>query len=168
MNGYIQGSRSDATRYLVYVLSGALVLLRHTSDGEEVIVHTARSGETLAEAAPFTDHYHCDCKAGEETELVLLPSAVIRNAIRKDQGFAQDFIAHLCHQIISLRTRLELVAITSAKERVFAGLTEGLHTGTIRELAAQVHLTPEATNRSLAQLVKDGRLRKLGRGRYRV
>ncbi|WP_370671629.1 cyclic nucleotide-binding domain-containing protein [Nitratireductor aquibiodomus] len=49
MNGYIQGSRSDATRYLVYVLSGALVLLRHTSDGEEVIVHTARSGETLAE-----------------------------------------------------------------------------------------------------------------------
>ena len=162
---FLQG---DRTRFMAYVESGGLKLVRHLAVGTEIVVHNANTGQTVAEAAIFSTHYHCDCLATEDTDLILISLDAIKNALNSDQVFSNLLLARLARQVVSLRARLELVAIPSAKARVLLAVSEGLHTGTIRTLAAQIQLSPEATNRALSQLVREGILQKAGRGRYRL
>lgn len=160
---FLQG---DPTRFMAYVSRGDLKLVRHLANGSEIVVHSASRGETVAEAAIFSAHYHCDCLAAEDTDLILISLEAIKTALNTDQVFSRQFSARLAGQVVSLRARLELVAIPSAKARVLLAVSEGLHSGSIRTLAAQLHLSPEATNRALSQLVTEGSLQKSGRGRY--
>lgn len=161
---FLQG---DTTRFMAYVERGGLTLVRHLAVGTEIVVHNAGTGETVAEAAIFSAHYHCDCLATEHTDLILISLNAIKTALNSDQVFSNQLLARLAGQVVSLRARLELVAIPSAKARVLLAVSEGLHTGTIRTLAAQIQLSPEATNRALSQLVREGSLEKAGNGRYR-
>ena len=162
---FLQG---DKTRFMAYVERGGLKLVRHLAVGTEIVNHNASTGEMVAEAAIFSAHYHCDCLATEDTDLILISLDAIKTALSSDQVFSNQLLARLAGQVVSLRARLELLAIPSAKARVLLAVSEGLHRGTIRTLAAQIQLSPEATNRALSQLVREGRLQKAGRGRYRL
>jgi CRP-like cAMP-binding protein len=45
----------------VYVIErGRIALVRHTSEGRRVTLFTAGAGESFAEAALFSEVYHCD------------------------------------------------------------------------------------------------------------
>jgi hypothetical protein len=67
-----------------------------------------------------------------------------------------------------MRQLREILAIRSAKERVFAGLVASLLVGIIIDFAAIVSLTHEATYRVLRQLVTDGKVNNPKRGVYRL
>jgi len=55
--------QGDPAAAIFRLESGQIHLLRHTEDGASVLMHVARAGETLAEAALFADAYHCDAIA---------------------------------------------------------------------------------------------------------
>lgn len=71
-------------------------------------------------------------------------------------------------QVQQMRQLREILAIRSAKERVFAGLVASLLVGIIIDFAAIVSLTHEATYRALRQLVTDGKVNNPKRGVYRL
>ena len=57
---FSQGARARA----IFALeSGRLRLLRRTVAGHLVVLHRARAGELFAEAAFFSETYHCDAVA---------------------------------------------------------------------------------------------------------
>jgi predicted transcriptional regulator len=60
------------------------------------------------------------------------------------------------------------LAVRSATERVWLAMVEGLLQSTIKQFAASIGLTHEATYRALAELVENGRIQKQGRGRYSI
>ena len=153
---------------MYHVISGQVHLLRHTRQGDEVIIHRAQADESFAEAALFSPVYHCDAVAAADTELVRIDKAATLERMQQDPDFAIAISARFAGQIQNYRRRLEIVAIRDAKARVFAAVADGMLSGHIKSGAAQIGLTHEAVYRALSSLVRAGRLTKAGRGSYRL
>ena len=163
----------DPSRGCFFLAAGEVQLLRWRSEGGQSVIHVARAGETFAEAALFAGHYHCDCVATRESSGVLLRKAAIMRLFREDAGFAQMLAARFAHQVQGLRRTLEIHAIRPAKERVMAALGRFADAGTgrlenlppLKSVAAQIGLSHEALYRAVSELVGQGRLVRIGRGR---
>jgi CRP/FNR family transcriptional regulator, dissimilatory nitrate respiration regulator len=129
-----------------------------------VVLHTARAGELIAEAALFSDSYHCDAVADIASRIRVLSKPELLQAFRADADAALRFMAVLARQVMALRTRLELRSIRSARERLLQHLllaagAEGRTLrleGTLMDLAAELGMTHEALYRGLAELEAEG------------
>ncbi len=163
-----QGDRAVA----VYVVEqGRLAMIRHTPDGHRVTLATAGPGDSFAEAALFSDVYHCDAIAELRTRVVGLPTRELRAVIARRPALAERLMAGLAHQVQDLRLRIELRSIRSARGRVWQMLllSAAPRSRTVqfdrplKDVAAQIGLTHEAFYRALAALQKAGRIRRRGR-----
>lgn len=159
-----QGDRASA----IFALErGRIRLVRHTADGHRVTLHTARTGELFAEAALFSDVYHCDAIADVPSRVRILPKAKLISAFERDPELSRRFMSILARQVMALRTRLEQRNIRSARERILLHLALSAEDGrvvrldgTLVDLAAEIGLTHEALYRNLAALERDGVIRR--------
>ncbi len=162
----------DPARAIFAVLSGRVLLVRHTPAGQRVLLHNARPGELLAEAALFAEAYHCDAIAATAAELRVIPTPALRDALRRDPALALGLARTLAHQVQGLRARLALRDLRPAGERVLAALAlhAGPEDGAVRlagplvDFAAEIGLSHEALYRTLAALERAGRIERNGGG----
>lgn len=154
---------------LFEVLSGKVRLVRVDRAGREAVLHSAAAGELIAEASLFSSTYHCDAIATTAARVRLYPKPAVLSEFKRNTEAAQAFMAHLARQIMSLRTQVERRNIRSASDRIRHFLVvnagdDGVVTlrGTLKELAADLGLTHEALYRTLAQMTKDGEIRRAG------
>ena len=155
--------QGDEVAAIFAVERGRLRLIRHTVDDRKVVLHTAREGELLAEAALFSTQYHCDAIADLASRVRVLAKSELLAAFRKDAKFAGRFMGVLARQVMALRTRLELRSIRSARERLLQHLLLAAGTerrvrldGTLMDMAAEIGMTHETLYRSLAELEEEG------------
>lgn len=158
--------RDDPAAAMFHLQSGRINLLRYTEQGDEIIIHRARAGETICEAALFSPRYHCDVITAEPAEFIVISKAAVLEKMRTDQDFAVAISARFAGQIQDYRRRIEITAIRNANDRVFAAVADGLLSRDIKSFAALIGLSHEATYRALAALTQQGRLIKTGRGAY--
>jgi CRP/FNR family transcriptional regulator, dissimilatory nitrate respiration regulator len=159
----------DKSSGLYQVIAGRVRLTRIDRSGRETVLYIAGAGETLAEASLFSPTYHCDAIASTEAVVRIYPKAAVLEAFAKDSKAAQAVTATLAHQLMGLRTRLELRNIHSARERVrhFLALNAGADgrtielRGTVKDLAVELGMTHEALYRTLAALEKAGEIRRM-------
>ena len=159
------GSR---TKGLYELVSGNVRLVRVDSTGREAVLFVAAPGDTLAEASLFSARYHCDAIASTSAIVRLYPKLAILAEFQRDPEAAQAFMAMLARQVMSLRTRLQLMNIRSARDRVRDymvlnagpdGQTVSLP-GTLKDLAADLGLTHEALYRTLAGMTSRGEIER--------
>ncbi len=159
--------RQEETPWAVFLVrAGAVSLVRHTEAGRLVPIFRAKSGDTIAEASLFSSRYHCDCVAERNATLLAFGKRAVLREMSRDPDFAMALTHRLAIQVQTYRRKLELIAITPAKERVLAALADGWLQGSVLAFAADIGLTHEAAYRALASLVGEGRARRTGRGRY--
>lgn len=166
--------QGDPIRAVYAVASGAVRLERHTADGHTIVIHRARAGESLAEAALFADSYHCDAIAEVPARVVVYPKDAMLALLQTDAAIAEALTAALARHVQGLRTRLELRNLRPAQARVFAYLElladdDGniVLDRPLKELANEIGLTHEALYRALAALARSGDIARDGR-RIRV
>ena len=160
--------RNDPATAMYYVHQGQVDLLRFTGQGDDVVIHRAQAGETFAEAAIFSNAYHCDAVAAADVEIVRIGKSAVLERMQADPDFAMAIAARFAGQIQNYRRRLEILAIRDARHRVFAAVADGMMSGSIKSLAAQIGLTHEAVYRALSALARSGKLIKSGRGLFRL
>lgn len=162
--GDVLFSQGDAATAIHAVESGRVRLLRRTVDDHLVVLHTARSGESFAEAALFSQIYHCDAVAAVPSQIWRYPKDQLIPALHANPDLWEAFVARLARQVQGLRSRLELRNIRSARERVFQylllvagpdGRTVALD-GQLQDMAADLGLTREAFYRTVAALEAEG------------
>lgn len=158
----------DETHSIYLLQSGEIHLQRYTEDGDLITIHRAFSDRYFAEASLFSETYHCDAVAAQDSTVTRINKSAILDGMKKSPEFSFKVTAYFARQVQDYRRLLELRSIKSAKDRVLAGLQEGWHKGSIISFAAQLGLTHEATYRALNELVRDGRAEKIGRGDYRL
>lgn len=161
-------AQMDPTVGMFYLSEGLIELQRHTEAGDKITIHQARTGETFAEASLFSDQYHCDAIARATSKVLILEKRAVLKIFDCDGAFASALAARFAQQVQSYRRRIELLAIRSARERTYTAIADGMLRTNALDLAAQIGLTHETTYRALSQLVKDGRLTKIGRGKYLI
>ena len=165
-SGELLFSQGDQAAAIYKVESGRLRLIRRTVDDHLVILHTARRGEFFAEAALFSDTYHCDAVAAAPSSVRVYPKQIVMEAMRTDPALAEAFMARLARQLQDLRARMELRNIRSARDRVlqYLRLRAGVHgrtieiEGQLQDIAAEIGMTREALYRTLAVLEAEGHL----------
>lgn len=151
-----------------YVVEGAISLCRFSEQGEETILHRARSGETFAEASLFAQVYHCNAYATKDSRLIEISRKSIWGLMEKDKEFSYQLMARFASQVQNHRQRLELLSIKEASKRVYAAIQNGMLKGSIIDFAADINLSHEATYRALGALVRGNKLKKVARGKYRL
>ncbi|MHA3980964.1 Crp/Fnr family transcriptional regulator [Halovulum sp. GXIMD14794] len=160
--------QGDAVKGPGQVISGGVALIRHTAAGTSVPLHRAGPGGTFAEASLFSETYHCDCVATEDTDLVLFDGSALRKRLASDRRTSLLLMRMLSAEVQRARRQIEIRTIRPAEERVFSAIADGWHTSSVVALAEDIGLTHEATYRALRRLVTDGRLWQTGRGRYEL
>ncbi|NQV82790.1 MAG: Crp/Fnr family transcriptional regulator [Rhodospirillales bacterium] len=156
--------KGDTVFGIFEVIKGRLSMVRHTSEGQKVVIHSSLEGSLFAEAALFATEYHCDGVAVEETEVRVFDKDAVFAAFRDNPELAENFMAVLARQVQVLRAKLEQRSIRSARQRLIHhfilsaeedGRTVPLK-GTLKDLAVELGLTHEALYRTLAKLEKEG------------
>jgi CRP-like cAMP-binding protein len=162
-----QGDRASA---IFEVEQGRLRLVRRTVDDHLVVLHTARAGDLFAEAALFSDTYHCDAMAVAPSRVRTYPKDALLAVLRRDPALFEAFAARLAHQLQALRARLELRNVRSARERLlhYLALVAGPDgrtvkvDGLLQDIAFDLGLTREAFYRTLATLESEGLIERRG------
>lgn len=164
--------RQGAAVTAIYrVRSGRVRLIRHLQDGSSVVLNVARADATFAEAALFSDTYHCDAVAETATCVTAIPKAELLAVLRADPECCLDLAKTLAGQVRELRAQLEVRNIPSASARILAWLrlTARGEPPAVEvdrpwiEIASEIGLTHETIYRALAELERRGELAREGR-----
>lgn len=163
--------RGDPAVWIFFVVRGRIKLVRDTVEGNSVILHVAVSGSSFAEAALFSDRYHCTAVADIPTEVLLYPKSEVLKSLRGKPDETEGLVEIMAKQIQNLRSTLELRNIRSADERIFQYLL--LHVDgksnelnietTYKDLAYELGLAHETLYRALGSLEKKGKIERDGR-----
>jgi CRP/FNR family transcriptional regulator, dissimilatory nitrate respiration regulator len=162
----------SATRWVYYLVSGRVRLIRRGRAGEEIVLHQARAGEFFAEASIDSVRYHCDALAMEASTVLRVSAVDLRNLIAADPDFATQWISLLARQLRAARSRVERLSLKSAAERIRHFLLSGTPgaagyvkvNGTLKDLAQELGVTHETLYRTLARMERSGQIERQGDG----
>jgi CRP-like cAMP-binding protein len=157
-------------RYIHFVEEGAVRLVRHGRQGEEVVLHDARPGEFLAEASLDSARYRCDAIATQSSVILRATKGDLQRLLVDNAEFARIWMALLAAQLRTARARIERLSLRSAEERIrHLLLSEGRGprcdleiAGSLKELARRLGLSHESLYRTLARMQKDGLIDREG------
>jgi len=159
---------ADCPKDLYFVFDGELALVRHTRNGQEVVLQRTHSG-FFAEASIESNRYHCDGVAKERSRVCLLPMEAFRQALASTPSFRSGWIKLLAGAIRSLRTRCERLVLRSVEERIVHYVESEGSDGAIeldrslKAWALDLGVTHEALYRALARMTRFGQLVRRGR-----
>lgn len=168
--GQLLFRRGDPAEAVFVVISGRLRLERSLADGTPVTLALLRPGDSVAEAALFTDVYHCDARAEVASRVRAHPKADVLAFLGRDAEGPLRWARHLAGEVRRLRALLELRAVKRADDRVLAYLdlleTMDETWGEERPasaVSAELGLTPEALYRALGRLERAAKIVRRGR-----
>ena len=158
----------DRPQALYFVFDGELMLVRHSRNGQEVVLQRTHSG-FFAEASVESRRYHCDGIAKEGSRVCVLPMEAFRQALASEPSFRAAWIRLLAEEIRSLRTRCERLVLRSIEERIVHYIESDGSDGAIeldrslKTWALDLGVTHEALYRALARMTRSGLLSRRDR-----
>jgi CRP/FNR family transcriptional regulator, dissimilatory nitrate respiration regulator len=160
--------KGDTASHVYTVLDGSVRLVRYSLAGHAISMHTARSGDSFAEASLFSPFYHCDAEAILPSTVACYNKEKVLDILQAHPEKSKSLIALLCRQVRSLRALLEVRSIRSAHDRIlhFLLLQADSETmtvnvsGTGKEMAQDLAMAHETFYRTLAQLEKEGKIQR--------
>lgn len=161
--------RGDRARSVFCLTRGRVRLDRHLVDGRLVTVGVVSAPDLLAEAALFSDRYHCTATAETACSVSRVARDEALRILEEDDVAAATLIRGLMSQVRELRARIELRNVRPATERLLSYLElqdKDRRPASDRPLvavASELGLTPEALYRAVSRLEREGRLSRRGR-----
>lgn len=155
--------QGDGVHSIFQVREGAVAMVRHLSDGTMLTIATASVGETFAEAALFSERYHCDAIARSNAVIAAAPVAAIKVRLETEPKLAIELAEAFSAQVRLLRALIEIQRIKRAPDRLLAWLRwRASGNPPVVEapdawsrVASSIGLTPEALYRALRTLEDD-------------
>ncbi|MBV1876599.1 MAG: Crp/Fnr family transcriptional regulator [Pseudomonadales bacterium] len=128
--GEVIFSQGDFARNIFAIHSGQVSLTRPTIEGRLVTLYRAKAGDSFAEAALFSTHYHCNATATRDSQLYLYPKKQLTDTLNRQSALSISLLKGLCGQIRDLRSQLAMRNILSARARVLQYLSTKANTET--------------------------------------
>ncbi|MEN8136659.1 MAG: Crp/Fnr family transcriptional regulator [Thermodesulfobacteriota bacterium] len=166
--GELLFEQGNPATHIFIVQKGCVRLIRYTNEGYAVPIYTAYAEESFAEAAMFSDIYHCNAEAVLPSSVWCYSKEQVLEILHASPKKSDRFMALLTHQVRSLRSLLELRSIHSARERILQYLflhadpqdLEIKRMGTYKDMAHELGLAHETFYRVLATLEKEGKIQR--------
>ncbi len=156
--------QGETVKNIFSILDGQVKLERTTIEGRSVVMYTANTGDSFAEAALFSDTYHCNAIACKDSQVYFYPKQAVLDMLQTQPHKSIEFIRILASQVRSLRTKLEIRNILSARERILhylylmADPTSGeiFLKSSLKSVAEELGMAHETLYRELARFAKEG------------
>ena len=166
--GELLFEQGDPAINVFVVQKGCIKLVRYTYEGHVVPIYSAYEGESFAEAAMFSEIYHCNAEAVLPSVVLCYPKEQVLRILHTKPEKSDRFMALLTSQVRSLRSLLELRSIHSARERILQYLLlhadsqdmEIKRLGTYKDMAHELGLAHETFYRALAKLEQEGKIQR--------
>lgn len=166
----------DRVTAVYYVRSGKIDLSRYTVDGRLVTFGTVGAGDVFGDIDIYSDTYSCSASAKQTSQIVAYPVEQVYNRMTDNGDLTQALLDH-SHQLVqTLKRRLMLLTIRSAQERTMAYFREQLReqsqdpsradtqtlqlNKSLKAVAEELNISPEAFYRTLAHLQKVGLIQR--------
>jgi CRP-like cAMP-binding protein len=167
--GQMLYGQGDAAIGLYEVVSGKVRQVRIDPEGRDVVVGIACPGDVIGEGALFSCVHDCAATAVTKAVVRLHRKAPLLSELERNPQAGVAFMAMLVQQILNLRIRLERRSIQSARDRVLHYLAANAGgrertvalPSTVKDLAAELGLTPEALYRTLSEMSASGEIARL-------
>ena len=165
-DGEILFTQNDRAAAIFMLEVGSILLLNYIEDGGQVNQYTVKAGELFAELILFKDVYLCTAIATATARVLVLPKQPFLDAIAQSPELTQTLMAHLAQRLHESKILLELRGMRSARKRVLHYLRLLIQADEktivldrpLKDIAADLGLTPEALSRALTQLQNGGEI----------
>ena len=148
--------RDESVELVFLICEGQIRLQRALQDGGLLTLHTANTGDLVAEASLFADRYHCDAITDIATTVSMIPKAQLvahlENVGSSDRLSIKAF-ERSAREVQSLRTRIEIMRRRRVADRLDAYLELFGHPkeGEWVRVADWIGVSPPALYRELAK-----------------
>ena len=161
----------DRAEYVFALQKGRIRLERYTCEGDRVIFHIIRTGESFAESALFSKTYRWNAVVEIPSSVVFYPKDIVWQTLNNKPHLALDFLAKLDRQSQSLEQLLLLRSIRSARDRLLQYIllaaspdrTKVIFDRSYKDIADELGLSSETLYRNLADLEKLQIIRRQGK-----
>ncbi len=158
--------QGDHVEYMYVVRQGVVKLVRHSIDGNDIILQLAVSKDMIAEASLFSDRYHCSAIVqSQSAELSCFDRKSLLIALKREPDTMMELVELFARRIRHLRALLEIKNIRSAKQRMYCYFqleADGGHEVHLqlsyKDMAYQLGLAHETFYRNLKCLENEGKL----------
>ncbi|MCK0119219.1 Crp/Fnr family transcriptional regulator [Loktanella sp. F6476L] len=152
--------RDDEVEWAFLLREGRLFLRRALQDGGLLTLHTANTGDLVAEASLFADQYHCDAITDIATTVSMIPKAKLVEHLENTSSDRLSIKAfeRTARELQTLRTRIEIMRRRKVADRLDAYLELLGHPkqGEWVRVADWIGVTPPALYRELARRRRHG------------
>lgn len=171
--GQILFAQHELAEAVFIVESGYIGLVSYTLEGKQINHYSVRAGESFAEVALFNERYVCTAIAYAPSRVWVLPKQPFLLALKQHPDLSAAFMEQLARRLHENKILLELRSIRSARRRVLHylqlkvqpdGVTIHLDRS-LKNIADDLGLTPEALSRALKQLQQEG---EITRGKRKI
>lgn len=161
---FMQGDEAQA---LYVIQQGWIKLFRQTLDGDEVVVDILHDGFIFGDSSLVEgNHYSSGAQAVEQSELLEIPSAALREAVESSHRFSLNLLASFARRRRQKDKEIEHLTLKNAPQRIGCFLlrlcsadakgTVTLHLPYDKMLvAARLGMQPETFSRALGRLKEE-------------
>lgn len=153
---------------MYFLVSGRAKLIRHSLDGEDVVLHVANAGELVAEASFFSEIYHCSAIIDQAAEIQTIDRDIALEKILSNAQYSHEVMRLFAQQVRDLRSLHELRNIRSAQKRILTFLAAQSDKNgrinlqmSLRDLAYKLGLAHETLYRELRNLQTLGKIKRI-------
>jgi len=143
----------DRVTSVFVVQSGAVHLIRHHKSGGSAILQRAQLNSILGEASLFASNYHCDAIAQSDATIQVFSKSKFLDHLNRSAAFAISLAQYLAMEVREQRQRAEILSLKSVSEKLDAWLASNgalPPRGTVKNVAVEIGVTPEALYREIA------------------
>lgn len=155
--------QGDLAKHLYWVKSGRMRLVSFVN--HQMVTHYfVEAGELFGESALYVPTYGCSAIAETRSEVIAIPVEDFAIALKEHSSLAETYLATLTHRFYAVKALLELRSISSARDRLLHYLISRRKPDqdtvvldkSLRDIASELALTPEALSRLLSRLQSEG------------
>ncbi|WP_303900933.1 cyclic nucleotide-binding domain-containing protein [Thiohalomonas denitrificans] len=157
---------SDKPDHLHVLFDGTVKMTTSSLDGRETIIELLQPVDCFLMAAVLTSKpYLMSAQAITDVEVLLVPSALLRQLVSDESQLALTMVASLANQYRQMVRHVKDLRLRTAAQRLgiyLLGLVEKGDSNTLalpfvkKLIAARLHMTPESMSRAIVTLRNEG------------
>lgn len=159
--------QGEQAKSLFWLETGRLKLVSF-AEPQMVFHYWVNAGELFAETVLFEVTYGCTAIAIQSSSIILIDRHEFLCALRKSEELNNAYLNHLTKRFSDVKQLLTLRSIRSARDRLLHYLFQHLPPGensvllstSLKELAMELGISPEALSRTFAEIESEGMIQR--------
>ncbi|MBQ6920575.1 MAG: Crp/Fnr family transcriptional regulator [Bacilli bacterium] len=159
---------NDTCKSVGIVKTGEISIKSYFANGKEVTYNTLKEGQMFGNNLIFssTPRYRGDVIAQKESEIWFISKDNLLKLLKLDETFLLEYLTQQSDFSKTLNLKIKLLTISMAEDRLEYYLTfnkNKLTYESITKLANELYLSRESLSRTITKLVKNRKIKKIGK-----